>query len=337
MSIWPILKKDMSPITESTQTAWLLPEQMPPWRRPDENAKAESFNAPPMNPKSMQRGQTYLVPPLLSKDGGDDPIQRTYDALNIALMLRRPILVSGDPGIGKSSLAYFLAHMLDLGAPLVWPINSKTSLTSGLYNYDAIGHLGSTKTNEQADDTTNIEQYITLGPVGTALYPWQKPRVLLIDELDKASFDLPNDLLYILEDGHFTIPELKRAGMEKAKILGSDVVSLQNESNEASEETKLTICNGQVRMYHPPIMVITSNNERQFSDAFKRRCVQLHLGHHKDEELRKLIQNHFGDDFNETIFEEIKGSNDPADVLLQEYYTKLVAPQIDNPRSIIKR
>lgn len=331
MSIWPILKKDMSPITESTQSAWLAPEQMPPWRRPDEKAKAEDFNAPPMSPKSKQRGQTYLVPPLLSNDAGDNPIQRTYDALNIALMLRRPILVSGDPGIGKSSLAYYLAHILDLGAPLVWPINSKTSLTSGLYNYDAIGHLGSTKTDAHSDDT-DIEQFITLGPVGTALYPWQKPRVLLIDELDKASFDLPNDLLYILEDGHFTIPELKRAGMETANILGSDVFS----ANSEEKEFKLTIRNGQVRMYHPPIMVITSNNERQFSDAFKRRCVQLKLGKHENEALRQLIQNHFGDEFDEAIFEEIKSSNDSADVLLQEYYAKLLAPQIGNPRSIIK-
>lgn len=124
--------------------------------------------------------------------------------VNAALYLRRPLLVTGNPGTGKTSLAYSVAYELDLGEVLYWPITTRTTLKDGLYNYDAVGRLQDAKLNP--DDSLNrIGKYITLGPLGTALLPSERPRVLLIDEIDKSDVDLPNDLLHVFENGEYTI------------------------------------------------------------------------------------------------------------------------------------
>jgi MoxR-like ATPase len=130
-----------------------------------------------------------------------DEVQR---AINSALILRRALLVTGKPGVGKSSLAYAVAYELRMGPVLKWPISSRSKVKSGLYEYDAVGRL-------QAGGDAEIGDFLRLGPLGSALYPTRWPRVLLIDELDKGDIDLPNDLLNVLEDGHFEIPELARA------------------------------------------------------------------------------------------------------------------------------
>ena len=144
---WPIIKKDNTPpkielFFEKEEPDWLRIDQIPPWRQPSEEMQkqlpwSKRLSPAQMNSKDQKRGIRYVVPPLRSQHNIN-----AYHQINAALMLRRPLLVKGVPGIGKSSLAYYIACMLGLGKPLVWPINSKTTLQSGLYHYDAVGHLG---------------------------------------------------------------------------------------------------------------------------------------------------------------------------------------------------
>ena len=124
-------------------------------------------------------------------------------------------------------------YELKLGPVLYWPINSRSTLTEGLYGYDAIGRLhetsvqqasaagsGDTHAGESEKHGTppDIGSYITLGPLGTALLPSDRPRVLLIDEIDKGDIDLPNDLLNIFEEGRYTIPELARLAERQPRV-----------------------------------------------------------------------------------------------------------------------
>ncbi|MGH3974567.1 MAG: AAA family ATPase, partial [Pseudonocardiaceae bacterium] len=153
------------------------------------------------------------------------------DMVNAALYLRRPLLVTGRPGTGKSSLAFRIARELRLGRVLRWPITSHTTLKLGQYGYDAIGRAVAAGTRQTVarwgrevsgravdsatiadpvDQEPPIGEFVRLGPLGTAFLPSRLPRVLLIDELDKSEADLPNDLLSIFEDGEFAIPELER-------------------------------------------------------------------------------------------------------------------------------
>ena len=244
--------------------------------------------------------------------------EEAFHKLNAALLLRRPLLVQGEPGIGKSSLAYYLASVLGLGQPLVWAINSRTSLKDGLYHYDAVGHLGAIK---QEKDLT-IDNFISLQPLGLAMYPWRTPRVLLIDELDKASYDLPNDLLHILEEGFFSIPELKRQKKpEEPENKKNKEFSIWGKSKY---EDKLKLNSERIEMYHPPVIVITSNKEREFSDAFKRRCVILDLEQHSEGAIRKILKRHFGEEkyqeFKEEDIRTLLNSGKTPDQVIQALF-----------------
>lgn len=138
------------------------------------------------------------------------PEPEELEAINAALYLRRPLLVTGYPGTGKSTLAHAVAHELKLGRVLRWPVVSRTVLQEGLYRYDAIARLQDVQIAASGGAAEGaapgIGKYIRLGPLGTALLPTARPRVLLIDELDKSDIDLPNDLLNVLEEGSSPSP-----------------------------------------------------------------------------------------------------------------------------------
>jgi MoxR-like ATPase len=211
----------------------------------------------------------------------DENRQQVIEMVNAALYLRRPLLITGKPGTGKSSLIHAVAYELQLGGVLEWPITSRSTLQQGLYSYDAIGRLQ----DKQSGDTREIQDYLQLGPLGTALLPTRRPRALLIDEIDKGDLDLPNDLLFIFEQGKFTIPELQRLKSEKP-------LPVRDHTGKES----FPILNGEVRCHQFPFVVMTSNGEREFPAPFLRRCLQLRMEEPSTELLKKIVEAHLEKD-----------------------------------------
>ncbi|MER5930146.1 MoxR family ATPase [Streptomyces sp. NPDC002054] len=219
------------------------------------------------------------------------PEPEELEAVNAALYLRRPLLVTGYPGTGKSTLAHAVAHELKLGRVLRWPVVSRTVLQEGLYRYDAIARLqdvqiaASVGSGGSGDGPPGIGTYIRLGPLGTALLPTATPRVLLIDELDKSDIDLPNDLLNVLEEGEFTLPELERVADREPEV---QVLT--------DDGTKVTVRDGRVRCRAFPFIILTSNGEREFPAALLRRCIQLKLGQPGEKRLATMVRAHLGEE-----------------------------------------
>jgi MoxR-like ATPase len=279
-----------------------LPEP-PSWRHfsgvpvmpapPDEGTEAERrLGAPRGNP----------VP----------PDEHEVDMVNAALLLRRPLLVTGAPGTGKSSLAYRVSRDLRLGRVLHWTITSHTSLRSGLYSYDAIGRA---QAAAASDPVTGIGDFVRLGPLGTALLPHRLPRVLLIDELDKSDIDLPNDLLHVFEDGQFDIPELVRLRNREREV---DVFT-------DDPDAPATVVDGRIECNAFPFVIITSNREREFPPAFLRRCLRLEIAPLRPDQLAAIVAAHFDESGNhaeliESFFERSKNSGLAADQLLNAVY-----------------
>lgn len=205
------------------------------------------------------------------------------ELVNAALYLRRPLLVTGKPGSGKSSLAYAVAYELKLGPVLRWPITTRSTLSDGLYHYDAIGRLQDASLKKDA--ATDIGRYLRLGPLGTALLPMLRPRVLLIDEIDKSDIDLPNDLLNIFEEGEFDIPELSRFPEDSGSVLVMP-------HDGRNDHDRVPVENGRVRCHAFPFIVLTSNGEREFPPAFLRRCLRLDIQPPSKEKLSRIIEAH---------------------------------------------
>ncbi|MGW3746637.1 AAA family ATPase [Streptomyces sp. NPDC005146] len=216
--------------------------------------------------------------------------ERTIEAVNTALYLRRPLLVTGDPGAGKSTLADAVARELKLGAVLRWPVNSKTALRDGLYRYDSLGRLEEAgvarhqAASEEVPTPASLGRYVSLGPLGTALAPYTLPRVLLIDEIDKSDIDLPNDLLDVFEEGGFEIPELARAADQHETVM----------VRPTAGGAQVAVVRGMVRCRAFPFVILTSNGEREFPPAFLRRCVRLQLPAitEDEERLRAIVRAH---------------------------------------------
>ena len=213
--------------------------------------------------------------------------ESAINMVNTALYLRRPLLVTGKAGIGKSTLAYSIAYELGLGPVLNWPVTSRSVLHEGLYRYDAIGRLQEANVNQlagQAPGSTDIGRFIRLGPLGTALLPQARPRVLLVDELDKSDIDLPNDLLNVFEEGSFEIPELARLPDTEdiAEVMAEDSLG------------RVPVRRGRVTCSAFPIVVITSNGERAFPAPFLRRCVRLEIQEPDGQALADIIGAHLG-------------------------------------------
>jgi MoxR-like ATPase len=219
------------------------------------------------------------------------PGPEEIEAVNAALILRRPLLVTGSPGCGKSSLAYAVAEELKANPVLRWSINSRSTLAEGLYYYDAIARLRDANLENagvlKRGTSNDIGRYMRLGALGTALLPTDRPRVLLIDEIDKSDVDLPNDLLHVFEEGSFEIPELRRlTSMDDAstiKVLPSD---------KAQDSDRVPVPDGIVRCRAFPFVLLTSNGERDLPPAFFRRCLRLTIPNPDASRLRDIAASH---------------------------------------------
>ena len=181
-------------------------------------------------------------------------------AVNAAITLQRPLLVKGEPGTGKTMLAETVAAAL--GLPLLqWHIKSTTKAQQGLYEYDAVSRLRDSQLGgEHGSRVHDIANYIVKGVLWQA-FSAEAPTVILIDEIDKADIEFPNDLLRELDRMEFYVYETREL----------------------------------VRARHRPIVFITSNNEKELPDAFLRRCFFHYIKFPDKETMQRIIDVHFPD------------------------------------------
>ena len=223
--------------------------------------------------KQPKLGETYsgkLIYPYF-------PSQKLVDVVNLAIYLGRPLLLKGEPGCGKTKLALAVAYELGLDFE-TWYVKSTSSAKDGLYVYDTIGRLRdaqlaasvslTTEEKKRFDDPTS---YIRLGPLGRA-FTNAKRTVVLIDEIDKADIDFPNDLLLELDEQLIKIEEVQENGREK-----------------------------EIKAVNPPIVFITSNDEKDLPDAFLRRCVFYYINFPSYEQIVKIVKNRFPEIANELV------------------------------------
>ena len=179
------------------------------------------------------------------------------NAVNVSIALEKPLLIKGEPGTGKTMLAEAIADALDMEL-IIWGIKSTTKAQEGLYVYDTVQRLYDSQFGE--GNVGDISQYIKLGKLGEA-FTSDKQVVLLIDEIDKADLEFPNDLLWELDKMEFYINETKET----------------------------------VKTKHRPIVIITSNAEKELPDAFLRRCIFHYIEFPAKEKMEEIVKVHFGD------------------------------------------
>ncbi len=193
-----------------------------------------------------------------AKSEGSESYVATHDlklAVNAALTLQRPLLIKGEPGTGKTMLAEEVAR--GLGMPLLqWHIKSTTKAQQGLYEYDAVSRLRDSQLGDER--VKNIDNYIVRGVLWQA-FTANEPVVLLIDEIDKADIEFPNDLLRELDRMEFYVYETREM----------------------------------VKAVHRPLVIITSNNEKELPDAFLRRCFFHYIKFPDKETMQQIVDVHF--------------------------------------------
>jgi len=179
------------------------------------------------------------------------------DTVNVSIALQKPLLIKGEPGTGKTLLAEAIAEALDTEL-LVWNVKSTTKAQDGLYVYDTVQRLNDSRFGD--GDISDISQYIKFGPLGES-FQKDKRVVLLIDEIDKADMEFPNDLLHELDRMSFTVNETGKY----------------------------------IKAENRPIVIITSNNEKELPDAFLRRCVFHYIAFPSQDLMRDIVKVHHPD------------------------------------------
>ena len=190
------------------------------------------------------------------------------EIVNVSVALKKPLVVKGEPGTGKTLLAHSIAETLNKKL-LIWNIKSTTKAKDGLYVYDTVQRLNDARFKDK--DISDIRQYIKLGKLGQSFRSDERV-ILLIDEIDKADVEFPNDLLNELDEMSFHIPELDEEVTAKQR----------------------------------PIVIITSNSEKELPDAFLRRCIFFYIEFPDNDMMERIVRVHYPDIENKVVKEALK-------------------------------